>query len=121
MRNIEIAMQGGQIAQAIASLEQVLIERPDDHLVLNLLARAYRTAQNPAKALELLLRSETIDPTQYQTKVQLAIEYLNQAGQSQDPVQRGQLFGEARTKSEEAVLIAPHLGSGYYFTEAWWS
>ncbi|HRV82917.1 MAG TPA: tetratricopeptide repeat protein, partial [Planctomycetota bacterium] len=53
MRNIELALQSGQVPQAIADLEAIAAERPEDHLVLNLLGRAYMMSGNLPKALDI--------------------------------------------------------------------
>ncbi len=115
MRNIEIAMQSGQIPQAIQGLEAMLEERKDEPLVLNLLARCHQMSGDPARGLQLLLRSETIDPTQHQTLMELTMAYFNAALQMQDSAQRMEAMNQARLKAEAAIRIAPHLGTPYYY------
>ncbi|MEZ5975828.1 MAG: tetratricopeptide repeat protein [Planctomycetota bacterium] len=115
MRNIEIAMQEGRMPEAVAELDKMLVERPADHLVLNLAARAQMMSGQLGKALDFLQRSETADPTEYQTKIELTILYLNLAGAQQVPANRAEMLEKARVKSEEAVQLAPLLGSPYYY------
>ncbi|HRV81498.1 MAG TPA: hypothetical protein P5218_08690, partial [Planctomycetota bacterium] len=54
-------------------------------------------------------------PKLTQTKVELAIAYLNWAAAAQTMEERQERLGLARTKAEEAIRIAPHLGSPYYY------
>ncbi|MCP5022863.1 MAG: tetratricopeptide repeat protein, partial [bacterium] len=115
MRFIEIDMQNGQMDKAIVSLEAMIQQRPTDHLVLNLAARAYLVKGDFGKALTYLQRSETADPTQHQTKLELAILYLNLSRQAQSPEVRTGHLAAAKEKADNALRIAPHLGNPYYF------
>ena len=115
MRNIEIAMQEGRLPEALAELEAMMVERPDDIMVLNLAARGQMMQGRIDKSLELLTRSETIDPTQYQTKNQLALTYINLVGQSQNAEQHAERLNLAKTKAQEALELAPHLGSPWFY------
>ncbi|MDF1837044.1 MAG: tetratricopeptide repeat protein [Planctomycetota bacterium] len=115
MRFIEIDMQNGQMDKAIAGLEAMLEQRPNDHLVLNLAARAWLMKGDFAKSLTYLQRSETADPTNHQTKLELAILYLNFAGRAQTPELRASHLTAAKEKADGALRIAPHLGNPYYY------
>ena len=115
MRNIEIAMQEGRMPDAVRDLEAMMAERPEDVMVLNLAARAHTMLGRMDKSLELLLKSETIDPTHYQTKNQLALTYLNLLGQSRSQEEAMERLQLAKTKSQEAAEIAPHHGTAYFY------
>ncbi len=115
MRFIEIDMQNGQMDKALASLESMLEQRPNDHLVLNLAARAWLMKGDMTKSLAYLQRSETADPTNHQTKIEMVILHLNLSGRAQTPEQRTANLTAAKTKADEALRIAPHLGAPYYY------
>ncbi len=115
MRFIEIDMQEGRMDKAIVALEAMIEKRPTDHLVLNLAARAYLMKGDLGKSLTYLQRSETADPTEHQTKLELAILYLNLASQEQAPEVRAGHLAAAKEKADGALRIAPHLGNPYYY------
>lgn len=115
MRNIEISMQEGRLPEALTELEAMMVERPEDVMVLNLAARAHTMMGRLDRSLELLQKSETIDPTHYQTKNQLALTYLNLIGQSSSQEQMVERMNLARAKATEAVELAPHLGTAWFY------
>ncbi|MFT5197976.1 MAG: tetratricopeptide (TPR) repeat protein [Planctomycetota bacterium] len=115
MRFIEIDMQNGQMDKAIVELDAMLEKRPTDHLVLNLAARAHLMKGDLAKSLTFLQRSETADPTKHQTKLELAILYINLFGREQNPEVRAAHLVSAKEKADQALRIAPHLGNPYYY------
>lgn len=104
MGNVEVLLQEGQVEEALARLADLRRERPDDHFVLNLLARAKSMTGDTAGALELLQQSAELDPNAHQTQEEMAVLLIN-AGR----------LDEAIEHAERAAELAPTLGRPHYF------
>lgn len=115
MMVVENMMQAGQIPQALEALKGLAAERPEDHFILNLTARGLTMQGRMDEAYEALAASERVNPGAQDTKVELAVNLINRAGQIQDPEARTAMMGEASTKIVEAIQIAPLRGRPWYF------
>ena len=104
MGNIELLLQGGNVEQAMHELEVMRERRPEDHFVLNLMARAKTMTGDTAGALELLEESAEVEPGAHQTQVEMAVVLIN-AGR----------LDEAVAAAERAAELAPTLGRPHYF------
>lgn len=115
MMGVENMMQMGQIPQALEALKGLAAERPNDHFVLNLTARGLTMTGRMDEAYQALVASEQVNPGAQDTKVELAVNLVNRAGQVQDPEARGAMIAEASAKIVEAINIAPLRGRPWYF------
>ena len=115
MMAVENMMQSGQIPNAMQALQVLAQERPQDHFVLNLMARALTFQGQLDQAHQALLSSEQVNPTAQDTKVELAINLFNRANRTQDPEARAGLLEQASAKILEAIQVAPLRGRPWYF------
>ncbi len=115
MMGVENMMQMGQIPQALEALQGLAAERPNDHFVLNLTARGLTMMGRMDEAYQALATSEQVNPGAQDTKVELAVNLVNRAGQTQDPEARANMMAEASVKIVEAINIAPLRGRPWYF------
>ncbi|MCP3919953.1 MAG: tetratricopeptide repeat protein [bacterium] len=104
MMNIENLVAGGRAQEAVTALEEMRGKRPEDHRVLNLLAKVFSTSGQLDKALETYAESERVAPEDYVAKVESSYVLLN--------LQR---FDEAQAKAQEAIRLAPGIGRNYYY------
>lgn len=114
MMGIENQMQAGEVAEAEQALREILQQRPDDFLVLNLLARSLSAQGRADEALETLRRSEAANPQSYATKIELAVALMNRIGPLQAQLQplqaelqavaQGQPIADDRKAELEAQL-----------------
>ena len=103
MGRIEIMAQSGQPEQAIVELEKILEDRPDDPMVLGLMARTQMTLGQPFKALEYLNHSRRVaDPT-----YQLELDTCSAFYALQD-------LPRALSHAAQAVELAPAIGRTHF-------
>jgi len=123
MGRIENMLATGDPAQidgAIGQLTSQLAQRPDDHFVLNLLAKGYMAKGQLDKAEQYLLKSAEVNENAYETYIQLTTLLLNKRGalaQSQDPAamqQAASMYTQALEYADKAIAAAPQLGRPYY-------
>ena len=103
MGRIEIMAQSGQAEQAIVELEKILEKRPDDPMVLGLMARTQMNLGAPHKALEYLNHSRRVgDPT-----YQLELDTCSAFYALQD-------IARALSHAAKAVELAPAIGRTHF-------
>lgn len=115
MMNVENQLAAGDSAGALQALEAVRAERPDDFMVLNLIARAHQQTGAFDQALAVLQQSIELAPDEYMTRVDLAVVLLNLQNNPANAAQRGDLLNQARAAAEKAVQLAPHIGRAWYY------
>jgi tetratricopeptide (TPR) repeat protein len=92
----------GQMTPAIALLEQLRQERPDDIALLVHLGEAYVVAGRTGEGIAILERAVTKDPQRFEAYVNLATGYLNQND-----------LPRALASVDKAIAINPALGRAY--------
>lgn len=92
----------GQMAQAIALLQQLRQEKPDDIALLNHLGEVYVAAGRAGEGVAILEQVVAKDPQRFEAFVNLASGYLNQND-----------LGRARAAVDRAIAINPTLGRAY--------
>lgn len=129
MMGIENLLQSGDLAGATAALQAILAERPNDHFVLNLAARATMMSGDLAGAKFLLDKSLAANPNSPNTCIEYTIVLLNEMAQVQ---QQATLLGDqpggaealkrlqeldtdARSKIARALELTPQLGRAHYY------
>jgi tetratricopeptide (TPR) repeat protein len=129
MMGIENQMQAGDLAGATTALQAMLAERPDDHFVLNLAARASMLGGDLAGAKFLLDKSLAANASSPNTYIEYTIVLLNEMAQVQQQAamlgdQPGgpeaqkrlqELDTDARTKISRALELTPQLGRAHYY------
>lgn len=129
MMGIENLLQAGDLPGATAALQAILAERPNDHFVLNLAARASTMSGDLAGAKYLLDKSLAANPSSPNTYIEYTIVLLNEMAQVQqqaamlgdqpggpEALQRLQeLDTDARTKIARALELTPQLGRAHYY------
>jgi Flp pilus assembly protein TadD len=115
MMVIENILAAGDARGALTMLELMLSGRPDDVLVLNLMARAQQRLGQPALALETLRKSEALDSGNVSTLIALAVALINGSGQAPDDETRAAMLTEALEKTQAAVAVAPRQGRVHFF------
>jgi len=129
MMGIENLLQAGDLANATTALQAMLAERPEDHFVLNLAARAALMSNDRDGAKFLLDKSLTINPDASNTYLEYATVLLREMGEAQQQAAAlaGQPAGEAaqervqaldtelRAKVTRALELTPQLGRAHYY------
>jgi protein O-GlcNAc transferase len=92
----------GQMAQAIALLQQLRQEKPDDIALLNHLGEVYVAAGRAGEGVAILEQVVARDPQRFEAYVNLAAGYLNQND-----------LARARAAVDRAIAINPALGRAY--------
>jgi superkiller protein 3 len=92
----------GQMPQAIALLQQLRQEKPDDIALLNHLGEVYVAAGRDAEGVAILEQVVARDPQRFEAYVNLASGYLNQND-----------LAHARAAVDRAIAIDPALGRAY--------
>jgi len=129
MMGIENLLQSGDLAGATSALQAILAERPNDHFVLNLAARASTMGGDLAGAKFLLDKSLAASPNSPNTLIEYTIVLLNEMAQLQQQAatlgdqpggaeaqQRLQeVDTDARTKIARALELTPQLGRAHYY------
>jgi len=92
----------GQMPQAIALLQQLQQEKPDDIALLNHLGEVYVAAGRAGEGVAILERVVARDPQRFEAWVNLASGYLNQND-----------LARARAAVDRAIAINPALGRAY--------
>jgi tetratricopeptide (TPR) repeat protein len=92
----------GQLPQAIALLEQLCREKPDDIALLSHLGEVYVAAHRTAEGVRILERAVARDPQRFEAYVNLASGYLNE----NDLVR-------ATAAVDRAIAINPTLGRAH--------
>ncbi|QDV09066.1 Tetratricopeptide repeat protein [Planctomycetes bacterium Poly30] len=138
MMLIENQVQAGDLAGAKQGLDEVLKERPNDHMVLNLASRVLLSSGDMEGARELLQKSLDVSPNEPGTLIDACLLALReseaivgQLGQMQMAQQQGQPLDEARFEelrrqgtvkateaveyAAKAVQAAPTVGRNHYW------
>jgi protein O-GlcNAc transferase len=92
----------GQMAPAIALLEQLRQEKPDDIALLNHLGEAYVVAGRTGEGVAILEQVVAKDPQRFEAYVNLATGYLNQSD-----------LTRALAAVDRAIAINPSLGRAH--------
>jgi tetratricopeptide (TPR) repeat protein len=92
----------GQTRPAIALLEQLRQERPDDVALLSHLGELYVVAERADEGVRILEQVVARDPQRFEAWVNLASGYLKQND-----------LGRARASIDRAIAISPELGRAY--------
>jgi tetratricopeptide (TPR) repeat protein len=92
----------GRMPEAIALLEQLRQEKPDDIALLNHLGEVYVAAERAAEGVPLLEQVVARDPQRFEAYVNLATGYLRQND-----------LARARAAVDRAIAINPALGRAY--------
>lgn len=145
MMEIENQLNGGGVVQAEEALRAMLEARPDDHLALNMLAKALMAQGRMDEALAALRRSEAANPMAPATKIELTVALLNLLGPAQQQMMTLQqelqtgglsperaaevqaqldaaneamqgLVNEALAAAQGAVQLAPNLGRARFYS-----
>ena len=93
----------GQIPQAIALLQQLRQEKPDDIALLNHLGEVYVAAGRVGEGVAMLEQVVASDPQRFEAYVNLASGYLNQND-----------LARALTAVDRAIAINPALGRAHH-------
>ncbi|MFT7679094.1 MAG: tetratricopeptide (TPR) repeat protein [Planctomycetota bacterium] len=115
MMLVENMMQSGQIPAAMQALQVLNTERPEDHFVLNLMARGMSMQGQLDQAYAILQRSDKVNPLVQDTKIEMAINLINRSARSQDPVARGSMMQGASDHITAAIEIAPLRGRPWFY------
>ncbi len=129
MMGIENQLRAGDLQGATVALQAMLQERPEDHFVLNLAARASLMGGDRAGAKFLLDKSLAAEPKSANTYIEYTILLLGEMGELQ--AQAAQLAGQpaaqeavarmealdadARAKISKALELTPQLGRAHYY------
>ena len=92
----------GQMPQAIALLQQLRQEKPDDIALLSHLGEVYVAARRTGEGVTILEQVVARDPQRFEAYVNLASGYLNQED-----------LGRARAAVDRAIAINPMLGRAH--------
>ena len=92
----------GQMAQAIALLQQLRQEKPDDIALLNHLGEVYVAAGRTSEGVAILEQVVARDPQRFEAYVNLASGYLNQND-----------LARAGAAADRAIAINPALGRAH--------
>ena len=92
----------GQMPQAIALLQQLLQEKPDDIALLDHLGEVYVAAGRTGEGVAMLVDVVARDPQRFEAYVSLASGYLNQND-----------LARARAAVDRAIAIDPMLGRAH--------
>lgn len=92
----------GQMTQAIALLQQLRQEKPDDIALLNHLGEVYVAAGRAGEGVAILEQVVARDPQRFEAYVNLASGYLNQND-----------LARAGAAVDRAIAINPALGRAY--------
>jgi tetratricopeptide (TPR) repeat protein len=92
----------GRMSEAIALLQQLHQEKPDDIALLNHLGEVYVAAGKVGDGLAMLEQVVARDPQRFEAHVNLASGYLKQND-----------FARARAAIDRAIAINPTLGRAY--------
>ncbi|MFT7167961.1 MAG: tetratricopeptide (TPR) repeat protein [Paracoccaceae bacterium] len=138
MMLIENLVQAGDLDGAKSRLGEIMRERPDDHMVLNLAARVLLQGNDRQGARELLQKSLVAAPGQPSTLIEASLLELREAeaivaqlGQMQMAQQQGQALDQARFENlrsqgnafatqavdyaTQAARTAPAVGRNHYW------
>lgn len=138
MMIVENMMQAGKVADARRILDEVIAERPDDFMVLNLAAKAASRSGDRVGALELLNRSLELAPNEPDTHIELCLLDLDEAnrtlstiaqmefaasqGRPQDPATMSTMREAGAEKGKKAlehaakaVELAPYVGRAHFW------
>ncbi|MDA1266848.1 MAG: tetratricopeptide repeat protein, partial [Planctomycetota bacterium] len=115
MMTVENLLVGGQVQQALMMVQAVITDRPEDAMALNVLAKCQTALGQQAQAMETLLRSEQVDDTNVDTKIQLAVAFLNKAMGEVDPEQRAATVAEIIARTTAALQLAPRQGRSHFY------
>ncbi|MEZ6016698.1 MAG: tetratricopeptide repeat protein [Planctomycetota bacterium] len=129
MMGIENMLRAGDLAGGGAALQAMLEERPDDHFVLNLAARAALMSGDRNSAKFLLDKSLAASPDAANTYIeytillvgemaelqQQAAALAGQPGAEEAQARLAALDTEARTKISRALELTPQLGRAHYY------
>lgn len=129
MMGIENMLQAGDVPGATAALQAMLKERPDDHFVLNLAARAASMSGDRAGAKFLLDKSLAAKPDASGTYIEYVVLLLGEMAEAQQQAAMlaGQPTGQAaadrvqaldtdlRAKVSKALELTPQLGRAHYY------
>lgn len=92
----------GQTGPALALLEQLRQEKPDDIALLSHLGEVYVVAGRAREGVAILEQVVARDPRQFEAYVNLASGYLGQGD-----------FARARAAIDRAIAVNPELGRAY--------
>ena len=92
----------GQMPQAIALLEQLRQEKPDDIALLNHLGEVYVAARRTGEGVAILERVVAKDPERFEAYVNLATAYLNQND-----------LTRALAAADRAIALNPAVGRAH--------
>lgn len=92
----------GQLAQAIALLQQLRQERPDDIALLNHLGEVYVAGGRAGEGVAILEQVVARDPQRFEAYVNLASGYLNQND-----------LARASAAADRAIALNPALGRAH--------
>lgn len=130
MMNIENMLRAGDLENGAAALQAMLAERPQDHFVLNLAARAAMMRGDNVGAKHLLDQSLTANPDASNTYIEYTVLLLGEMGQYQQQLNAMRNAGQAtdaidqrvqaldtelRAKISRALELTPQLGRAHYY------
>lgn len=115
MMMVENMMQAGKIPQAMQALQVLTQERPEDHFVLNLIARGMTMQGQMEQAYAILKRSDTLNPRVQDTKIEIAINLVNRSTRIEDQEARVAMMQDAANVITAAIQLAPLRGRPWLY------